>query len=54
VRGGVGRPRHVWLLILQWTKEQEKEGPPEQRLWHRPVLSLVLMVLYGWAMESVG
>ena len=44
----------VWFLILQWTKEQGKEGPAEKRLWHRPLLSLVLMVLYGWAMEAVG
>ena len=44
----------AWILILQWTKEAENEGPAEQRLWHRPVLSLLLMVLYGWAMESVG
>jgi ABC-type Co2+ transport system permease subunit len=44
----------AWLLILQWTKEPENGGLAEQRLWHRPLLSLVLMVLYGWAMESVG
>jgi len=44
----------VWLLMLQWTKEQGKEGSAEKRLWHRPLLSLVLMVLYGWAMETVG
>jgi putative tricarboxylic transport membrane protein len=44
----------VWILILQWTKEKENEGPAEKRLWHRPVISLVLMVLYGWAMETVG
>ncbi len=44
----------VWLLILQWTKKQGKEGPAEKRLWYRPLLSLALMVLYGWAMETVG
>jgi putative tricarboxylic transport membrane protein len=44
----------VWILILQWTKEAEIEGPVEKRRWHRPIISLVLMVLYGWAMESVG
>jgi len=44
----------VWRLNLQWAKEQPQEGPAEKRLWHRPLLSLVLMVLYGWAMESVG
>jgi putative tricarboxylic transport membrane protein len=44
----------VWLLILQWTKEQGNKGPAEKRLWQRPLLSLVLMVIYGWAMEAVG
>ena len=44
----------VWLLILQWTKEQGDKGPTEKRLWQRPLLSLVLMVIYGWAMEAVG
>ena len=44
----------VWILILQWKKEQENEGSAEKRLWHRPLLSLALMVLYGWAMETVG
>ena len=44
----------VWVLMLQWTKERENEGPAEKRLWHRPLLSLILMVLYGWAMETVG
>jgi putative tricarboxylic transport membrane protein len=44
----------IWLLILQWTKEQAHEGAAEKRLWYRPVLSLVLMALYGWAMETIG
>ena len=44
----------AWMLILQWTGDRADEGPAEQRLWHRPLLSLLLMVLYGWAMESVG
>jgi putative tricarboxylic transport membrane protein len=35
----------VWILILQWKKEQGNEGP---------LLSLALMVLYGFAMETVG
>ena len=44
----------IWMLVIQSTKERADEGPAEKRLWHRPLLSLVLMVLYGWAMESVG
>ena len=43
----------VWILILQWAGP-EKEGATEKRLWHRPLLSLILMILYGWAMESIG
>lgn len=42
----------VWMWILQFT--HEKAAPAQQRRWHRPVLSLALMVLYGWAMETVG
>jgi len=44
----------VWIVILQWAKERGNEGPVEVRLWRRPLLSLALMVLYGWAMETVG
>ena len=44
----------VWILILQWKKEEGDESSREKRLWHRPLISLALMVLYGWAMETVG
>lgn len=44
----------VWFLILQWKREAGDENPAEKRLWHRPLLALALMVLYGWAMETVG
>jgi putative tricarboxylic transport membrane protein len=44
----------IWALMLQWTKEQAREGTAEKRLWYRPLLSLALMVLYGWAMEAIG
>ena len=44
----------VWALILQWAKRREDEGPVEKRLWQRPVLSLVLMVIYAWAIENLG
>ena len=44
----------IWALMLQWTKEQAREGTAEKRLWYRPLLSLALMVLYGWAMETIG
>ena len=44
----------VRLLIFQWKKEQEREGPGEKRMWRRPLLSLLLMVLYGWMMETAG
>ena len=42
----------VWSSILQLT--EEKEVAAEKSLWHRPILSLILMVIYGWAMETVG
>ncbi|MHB8771089.1 MAG: tripartite tricarboxylate transporter TctB family protein [Syntrophales bacterium] len=42
----------VWALILQTTTEKEIPAPKSR--WHRPVLSLLLMVLYAWAMETVG
>lgn len=44
----------VWILILQWKEEPVSESTAERRLWHRPLLSLALMVLYGVAMETVG
>lgn len=44
----------AWFLALQWRKERQTEASREKRLWHRPLLSLVLMVLYGLAMEAVG
>jgi putative tricarboxylic transport membrane protein len=43
----------IWLLVLQQTKGEDK-GAAEKRIWYRPVISLILMVIYGWAMESVG
>lgn len=42
----------AWALALQWGKG--KECPAGKRLWHRPIISLALMVLYGWAMETIG
>ena len=43
----------IWLLALQLTKEEDK-GAAEKRIWYRPVISLALMAIYGWAMEAVG
>ena len=42
----------VWALMLQSTKE--KETSAEKRRWYRPILSLILMVIYAWAMEALG
>ncbi len=42
----------IWLVTLQLSKE--KEAPSEKRLWHRPLLSVLLMIAYGWAMETIG
>jgi len=42
----------VWASILQLAKE--KETPAPKGRWHRPIISLILMLIYGWAMETVG
>lgn len=44
----------AWLLMLQWKAEAASGETAEKRLWHRPLLALALMVLYGWAMELAG
>jgi hypothetical protein len=35
----------VRLVILQWAEGQGREESAEKRVWRRPVLSLILMVL---------
>jgi len=42
----------IWLVTLQFS--QKKETPSEKRLWHRPLFSVLLMIAYGWAMETIG
>jgi drug/metabolite transporter (DMT)-like permease len=42
----------LWLVTLQ--SSREKEAPSEKRLWHRPLFSVLLMIAYGWAMETSG
>jgi hypothetical protein len=44
----------IWLLIIQWTRDRTAKGPAEKRLWHRALLALALMLLYGWTMETIG
>jgi putative tricarboxylic transport membrane protein len=44
----------VWAIMLQSTQEKAGEESAEKGRWHRPLLSLVLMVIYGWAMEEIG
>jgi putative tricarboxylic transport membrane protein len=44
----------IWALMLQWTEEKEQEASSGKKLWYKPLLSLLLMVLYAWAMEAVG
>jgi hypothetical protein len=44
----------AWAIILQMTKEKAGQEPVEKGRWHKPALSLGLMVIYGWAMEEVG
>lgn len=44
----------AWMVVIQGTGERGGNETAEKRLWHRPLLSLLLMVLYGWAMEAIG
>jgi len=44
----------VWVLMLQWTEEKHREAASGKHLWRKPLLSLILMILYAWAMEAVG
>ena len=44
----------LWFLILQTAEEQQSTEKTEKRMPWRPILSLALMILYGWAMEALG
>jgi putative tricarboxylic transport membrane protein len=44
----------IWAVMLQWTEEKRGDASAEKKLWHKPLLSLLLMVAYAWAMETVG
>lgn len=44
----------AWMVVIQAAPEPTAAGRAEKRLWHRPLLSLLLMVLYGWAMDAIG
>lgn len=44
----------IWAVMLQMAREDPKPGSESKPLWHRPLLSLLLMVIYAWAMETVG
>ncbi len=44
----------IWILKLQLSKKPATNGSAEKRLWHRPLISLALMVVYGWAFETIG
>ena len=42
----------IWLVTLQLSKKME--APSGKRPWHRPLFSVLLMIAYGWAMETSG
>ncbi len=44
----------LWIVTLRAKEEQKSDVPAEERTPYRPYLSLVLMVLYAWAMETLG
>ena len=44
----------VWMTALRLAEEPENKNSAEKRLWHRPLLSLLLMLVYAWTMEAIG
>jgi putative tricarboxylic transport membrane protein len=44
----------IWALITLPKTEQGNEAAAEKRRWQKPLLSLVLMVIYAWAIENLG
>ncbi len=44
----------IWALTLQFAQEKAGADLAEKRLWYRPLVSLILMVIYGWAIEAIG
>ena len=45
----------VWAVMLQLTEEKHRDSPlGKHHRWHKPLLALLLMVAYAWAMETVG
>lgn len=44
----------VWALMTFGKREQKNETAMEKRRWQKPLLCLVLMVIYAWAIENLG
>jgi len=44
----------IWTLKLQLSHKATKDEAAEKSRWHRPLISLLLMVVYGWAFETIG
>ena len=44
----------AWALITLAMAEQGKEAAAEKRRWQKPLLCLVLMVIYAWTIENLG
>ena len=44
----------LWIVTLQAKEERKSDAPEEERVPYRPYVSLVLMVIYALAMETLG
>ncbi len=44
----------VWTIKLQLARKTTENEAVEKSRWHRPLISLLLMVAYGWAFETIG
>jgi putative tricarboxylic transport membrane protein len=44
----------IWFLMTLSAARPDGEGGEEKRRWLRPILALVLMLIYAWAIETVG
>ena len=43
-----------WFAVLRSREDRECAGETGKRMPYRPIVSLALMILYGWTMEVLG
>lgn len=52
--GGLAILGILWLVTLQGKEDQSGTELAQKRTRYRPYASLALMILYAWAMETLG